>query len=404
MPKIRWLFLGLLAAAPALLTSLAFAHSSAQALAGTGAPAAQVYNDASAATDRFFSLPAIPAGGTATPTGPPCGGPPVWCSGAVYLPGVMVRAVGVFFPANGRFYVMGGRSSDTAGSDYTNPREYDPISDTWVTKAAVFPDNQVNNMACGVLPFGGGPRIICVGGSAAAATTSTGRVFAYDPVGDSITSIATDPWPEVANTLPGGFTVFSSKLYILGGFSINIAMTDRIWEFNPAAAAGMRWTQKMAVLPVALGYVPATSIGTLIFTAGGSTFTAPSTLTDSTNSYVYNPVGDAISPIASIPRATAETRAVNVLNEMWVLGGGRTAPNPSSEVDIYNPTSGMWRIGLPFALARRNFAADSDGSRVWLVGGYAPTAPTDDMQIYVPSGHLVTGPAAGGASVARVFR
>ena len=28
------------------------------------------------------------------------------------LPGPLVRAVGVFFPANGKFYAVGGRSSD----------------------------------------------------------------------------------------------------------------------------------------------------------------------------------------------------------------------------------------------------------------------------------------------------
>ena len=33
------------------------------------------------------------------------------------MPTVLVRAVGVYFPANGRFYAMGGRSADTAGSD-----------------------------------------------------------------------------------------------------------------------------------------------------------------------------------------------------------------------------------------------------------------------------------------------
>jgi hypothetical protein len=35
------------------------------------------------------------------------------------------------FPANGKFYEMGGRSSDLAGSDFTNPFEYDPGTDTW---------------------------------------------------------------------------------------------------------------------------------------------------------------------------------------------------------------------------------------------------------------------------------
>ena len=36
------------------------------------------------------------------------------------------RFVGVFFPANGKFYVMGGR--DVNNVEFTNPFEYDPGS------------------------------------------------------------------------------------------------------------------------------------------------------------------------------------------------------------------------------------------------------------------------------------
>ena len=49
-------------------------------------------------------------------------------------------------------------------------------------------------------------------------------------------------------------------------------------------------------------------------------------------------------------------------NQMWVLGGGRTFPNPSNQVDIYDPVANTWSTGLPFATGRRNFPADSDGT------------------------------------------
>ena len=131
-----------------------------------------------------------------------------------------VRSAGVYFPANGKFYAMGGRSADTAGSDFTHPFEYDPVANTWTTKAATYADNQVNNMACGVLTDAGTPYIYCVGGSAAGATVATGRVFRYNPVTDTISAIAA-PWPQgTVNVLPGGFTIFQNKLYILGGFDI----------------------------------------------------------------------------------------------------------------------------------------------------------------------------------------
>ena len=140
--------------------------------------------------------------------------------------------------------------------------------------------------------------------------------------------------------------------------------------------------QKASILPAQLGYIPATTIGNKIYTAGSSNWDG-TTIHDNTNAFVFDPVADTISTIASIPRATAETRALNVYGLMWVMGGGRDAPNPSNEVDIYNPYCNTWRTGAPFVTARRNFPTDTDGgSRVWLAGGYAPTSPDMTMEIY----------------------
>ena len=113
------------------------------------------------------------------PTGPlVCAGS--WSPGPD-LPSVAVRSVGVYFPANGKLYAMGGRSSDTAGSEFTHPFEYDPVSNSWTTKSATYPDNQVNNMACGVLTDAGTPYIYCVGGSAAGADDSGRPRFPLRP-------------------------------------------------------------------------------------------------------------------------------------------------------------------------------------------------------------------------------
>jgi hypothetical protein len=289
---------------------------------------------------------------------------------------------------------MGGRSADTAGSDFTHPFEYDPAANTWTTKGATYADNQVNNMACGVLTDAGTPYIYCVGGSAAGATVATGRVFRYNPVTDTISAIAA-PWPQgTVNVVPGGFTIFQNKLYILGGFDIPGGVsTNQIWEFTPTTNV---WVQKATVLPVALGYIPTTTIGTLIYTGGGASITG-GLITDDADSFVYNPVADSISTIVNIPRPTGETRALNVNNTMWVMGGGRTLPNPSNEVDIYDPVAGTWSMGTPFVTARRNFPTDTNGSsRVWLAGGYAPSAPVASMEIFSNCGAPSPTPTATG--------
>ena len=317
-----------------------------------------------------------------------------WSAGAD-LPSTGVRMVGVFFYP--KFYAMGGRSMDGVGNDFIHPFEYDPGSNSWTIKSATYPDNQVSNMACGILTDSGTPYIYCVGGSAGGQPTATARVFRYNPVTDVIESIAS-PWPGDADgiTLPGGFTVLNNKLYILGGFRINTAMTDTIWEFTPETNT---WVLKKAVLPVSRGYIPTLAVydfkdGTyLIYTGGGSDWNG-TTLVDTNDSFRYDPIADSITTIASIPRATGETQAVpwafpKQPQEMLVMGGGRTPPNPSNEVDVYLPFTNGWGTYNHFVTARRNFATNSNGGcgftsgRIWLVGGYASdSTPLSSMEIY----------------------
>src|SRR5689334_19165246 len=111
-----------------------------------------------------------------------------WSAGAD-MPNTLVRSVGVFFPDNGKFYAMGV---------FTHPFEYDPLSNTWTTKAATYPDEIVDNMACGVLNEAGVDYIYCVGGSQVVTNLVTGRVFRYDPVADAVTVVAA-PWPPGVN-------------------------------------------------------------------------------------------------------------------------------------------------------------------------------------------------------------
>ncbi len=334
--------------------------------------------------------------GAPSPNEKPTGGvcfPPAWTAGPD-MPSTGVRMVGVYFPANGKFYTVGGRSMDGVGNDFTHPFEYDPSSNTWTIKSAIYPDNQVSNMACGVLNESGTDYIYCVGGSAGGQTTAIDRVFRYNPVSDTIESIAA-PWPGDSDgiTLPGGFSVFNNKLYILGGFRINTAMTNTIWEFSPGTNT---WIQKTATLPVARGYIPTVTYLKFIWTAGGSDWNG-TTLVDTNDSFKYDPVADSITTFPSIPRATAETRALKFADgfvagcrpSIWVIGGGRTPPNPSNEVDV--TCGGTWAIGPPFVTPRRNFPTDTDIGQInfgtayiWLAGGYASdgVTPLSSMEIY----------------------
>jgi hypothetical protein len=301
-----------------------------------------------------------------------------------------VRAWGVYFPPNGKFYAMGGRRADDPSAAQFNPLEFTPSTNTWVTKTAVFSDNQTSNLQGGVLTVGGTPMIVVVGGSAGGGTGGTTETRHYNPVTDQLVTITTDPWTPGTTTVPGGSAIHNNKLYILGGFDIPGGVaSDDIWEYDPARPAGSRWVQKAASLPTPLSYIPAATIGNYIYTGGGSLIIGGG-LEDSDLAFRYDPVADTITTLPALPQATGETRGLAYNGELWVLGGGRIDPNPSNNVYIYNPTSNAWRMGPAFTLARRNFPADTDGTRIYMAGGYAPTAPTDNMEIFTGSGNCPT--------------
>jgi hypothetical protein len=306
---------------------------------------------------------------------------PSWSAGP-NLPTVLVRAVGVYFPADGNFYTMGGRTADTAGSDFQHVLRYSPVSNTWTQMGVTLPDNTMNNMACGVLTVSGTPYIYCVGGSAAGQTTATARVFFYNPATDTATALTgADNWPgDAAGTiLPGGFAVTGNKLYILGGFNINVSSTNQIYSFDPTAGVGAKWTLAPVTTPVGIMYAPTTAVGGIVYVGGASDYSG-GTVIDTTTSFTFNPVTNTIGSILAIPRATGETRALNFNGNMYVMGGGRVAPNPSSEVDIC-----CWSTGAPFTTPRRNFPTDTNGTdHIWLAGGYASDGitPLSSMEIF----------------------
>jgi hypothetical protein len=157
-------------------------------------------------------------------------------------------------------------------------------------------------------------------------------------------------------------------------------------------------------------YAPTCTIygpnGGFIYLAGASDY-VDGTVIDTTNSFKFDGV-NTTSSIAAIPRATGETRALSFNGQMLVMGGGRVAPNPSNEVDIYDPGTNTWTIGSPvpaFATARRNFPTDTDGTtRIWLAGGYDNTGvPVASMEIFCQGGGTPTPTPTATATVTPRF-
>ena len=76
-------------------------------------------------------------------------------------------------------------------------------------------------------------------------------------------------------------------------------------------------------------YAPTASINGIIYVGGASDYQG-GPVVDTNNSFSFDPVTNTIGTIATIPRATGETRGLNFNGKMYVMGGGRVAPNPSN--------------------------------------------------------------------------
>ncbi|MGH3515697.1 MAG: hypothetical protein ACRDRB_26045, partial [Pseudonocardiaceae bacterium] len=233
-------------------------------------------------------------------------------------------------------------------------------------------------------------------------------MFYYNPVTDAVTTLtAGDNWPgNMGTILPGGFAETGNKMYILGGFNINVSSTNQIWSFDPNAAVGSKWTLAPVNTPEGIMYAPTCAINGIIYVGGASDYQG-GTVVDTTNSFSFNPATNTTGAIAPIPRATGETRGLTFCNSMYVMGGGRVAPNPSTEVDVYDPLSNTWSMGMPFVTPRRNFPTDTDGTNnIWLSGGYASDGitPLSSMEIFhcpvSPCGGVSPTPTATAAATA----
>ena len=244
----------------------------------------------------------------------------------------------------------------------------DPATNSWTTKSATYPDIQVNNIACGVLNDSGTDFIYCVGGSDVASQTGTGRVFRYDPVADVITTLTGAEWPPGNSfILPGGFTVartISSTFWAGSTFPTGSGSLTS-GSLTPGTNA---WVQKVS-LPVPLGYIPTATIGSVIYTGGGADITG-GVLTDTTNSFVFDPVANTIGTIADIPRPTSNTRGLNLCGQMYVLGGCIQYRSPTKWTSTI-------RLAIRGQLASLSpspgatAASDTDGTNnIWLAGGY----------------------------------
>jgi len=255
--------------------------------------------------------------------------------------------VGVSRPAGAvvgdRFYVVGGEESGGIRTGYA--QEYDPVTNTWDNSNAHMPTPS-SNLCAAVI----GTDIYIPGGYTGSVYLNTLQV--YHTTTNTWETVATDPLP-VGLSGPACAS-HSGKVYVFGGSAAG-TYVDTTYVYDPAAAAGSRWTTGAAA-PVAGAYGDAISAGGYLFYAGMRNATV-----DLATVCRYDPTANSWTTMPSLTTARAAARMWTYEGKLAVGGGGWSSYLTSvEEYDLSTGTGGTWTAGNALVVGSRTFAAAQD--------------------------------------------
>lgn len=276
-----------------------------------------------------------------------------------------------------KIYVIGGyQQASKPGLDTVE--EYDPASDSWVTRASM--PTARRWLACGVVDG----KIYAVGGFPTEGEPAIPTVEEYDPVSDG--------WASKASMLTArkGLTVsvVDGKIYAIGGADADEHLLASVEMYDPEADA---WTYK-APMSRERAVLPSSTISGKIYAVGGPGPGQPG----SSSLEEYGPAADTWTEKKVMPTGRASLSASAVNGWIYAIGGssGFTA---LASVESYDPESDAWSawksIGFVDEVndgARWAHAASVANGRIYVFGGaLSPAMPphpaTNRVQEYTPS-------------------
>jgi N-acetylneuraminic acid mutarotase len=283
---------------------------------------------------------------------------------------------------DGKIYTIEGKGADTGKCGTIQSVEaYDPVTDTWVRDLA---EPTAKRFRCAAAALGG--IIYLVGGESREGDVCglvVATVEAYDPVSNTWTTKAAMPTARTQVSLIADET--SNKLYAIGGSNGSqgippfVAMaTVEIYDPDQDSWSALSDMNTARTLPN-LGL-----IGGKIYAAGGqdANHIGIDTVEDydlSTGQWTLHQSVSSIMPLRRLNPGTA------VLGEKIYVAGGEdedltSDPGPKFTVQVYDPTTDSWStsIGNPVLPAlpsgRRNLGCAVVDDLLYALGGEAPNA------------------------------
>ncbi len=211
--------------------------------------------------------------------------------------------------ANGRIYVLGGRSTVNPDEYFSLVQIYNPATDVWTTGAP--------------MPMAGDVTVAAVSGKIYLFGTS--MTYVYDPALDSWAPRTSIPLPRSP-----GVAVLNGRVYLMGGIDATAMRTTGVEIYDPVADA---WSFG-APVPSAYADMAATAAGGKIYLRGGT--------------WIYDAASDSWSPGFGPPDSRWPFGWIAVGNTIYGIGGY----NNYVRVDACDLSTGAWtsRTSAPESL------------------------------------------------------
>jgi N-acetylneuraminic acid mutarotase len=255
-----------------------------------------------------------------------------------------------------KLYVVGGEIP--AGRANT-VEEYDRSTGIWTTQAGLMP-TPASNICAAVI----GTDIYIPGGYDLIGTYLN-TLQVYHTTTDTWTTVTTDPLPTGA--IGPGCAALSGKVYVFGGINGGGYLSSA-YVYNPAAAAGSRWTT-LPSMTYPRAYLAGAAVNGKIYAIGGLTSSPDLAYVEA-----FNPADGSWHTVSSLNNARGGPGAFSLGNYLVVCGGGWVNYyNTCERYDTNQGYSGAWTYMSSMINGRRTFAYANLGPALYAVAGYKGT-------------------------------
>jgi N-acetylneuraminic acid mutarotase len=162
--------------------------------------------------------------------------------------------------------------------------------------------------------------------------------------------------------------VLNGKIYVLGGYDKDGDSTDTVEVYNPSTNT---WASAHSI-PTAQNHNSAAVAAGKLYSFGGA----------STRTYVYDPLGDSWSEVATMNYGHASTPAVGVINDKIYVAGGVGGGN--IRLEVYDPVANTWTVRAPMSVPRNHCGGGVINGKFYVVGGRDTAQSPTALEVYDP--------------------